>query len=575
MALSDSRLSAGTDPYATRPVERAASVRTLAYLALAASGMLALFLLSRPYGGIIHDARLYIGYALAALHPGSLGDDMVLADRGQSGFTVSPALLLLLVEALGSSLAAKLVSLAGLVLWFGAAAALMAGLAYGRTRWVMLIFVAVMPAYYAGYEIFSYAEAVAGPRPYGEAFVLLALALLAADWKFAALLPLLVAALLHPIMALPGVAVWFWLVAFDSQMRVVRPIAGIAAGLIGLAGLALAAALGISVAGRLFTAVDPTWRDILMTRSPYLFVTAWSFADWGRLIVQAVTVAIAASLLTGRARSLFIAAAVIGVGGVLVSLLFGDVLDSLLVMQVQPWRTTWLLAVFAAAGLGLCSVVLWQRGSLGRLTLAVLVLAWIELQLPLAAVSARSWLWRWPSCRFGLSLTFAGWRSLSGAPWLLCAFFFRPAPLCDDAVASKHALGCLGRLGADQGPQHACPTGVLPRRALGQRQRDRLDDGAYGFGFDCSRCDHASAVGRPAVLGEADRPLRTRSEARETACEPVRGGIVDRRWFRHLEPGGAAELGEPSARREQRLLAGAGLDLGSADQGLVGFKPGR
>jgi hypothetical protein len=97
-----------------------------------------------------------------------------------------------------------------------------------------------------------------------------------------------------------------------------------------------------------------------MTRSPYLFISAWPLTDWSRLIVQAVTLAIAASLVTGRARSMFIAVAAVALGGVLVSLLFGDVLGSLLVLQVQPWRATWLLAVFAAAGLGLCAVGLWR-----------------------------------------------------------------------------------------------------------------------------------------------------------------------------------------------------------------------
>jgi hypothetical protein len=360
----------------------------MACCAVAALGVLALFLLARPYSGILHDARLYVGYALAALHPGYLAEDMVLAEKGQSGFTVFPALLVFVVEMFGSSLGAKLVSLAALVLWLGAAAALVMTLSQGRTRWVMLIFVAVLPAHYACYEVFSYAEAMAVPRPFAEAFVLLALALLVAGRKLAALAPLAVAVLFHPIMALPGLAVWYWLTFFDAQERVARPVVGAVVGLVALAGLTLAALLGVAVADRLFTVVDPIWRDILMTRSPYLFMSAWPLTDWSRLIVQAVTLAIAASLVTGRARSMFIAVAAVALGGVLVSLLFGDVLGSLLVLQVQPWRATWLLAVFAAAGLGLCAVGLWRQGAPARTTLAVLVLAWIESDVPLPALAA-------------------------------------------------------------------------------------------------------------------------------------------------------------------------------------------
>jgi len=57
-------------------------------------------------------------------------------------------------------------------------------------------------------------------------------------------------------------------------------------------------------------------------------------------------------------------------------------------VQVQPWRATWLLAVFAAAGLGLCSVGLWKRGAVGRVRLAFLVLAWIVMHVPIAALGA-------------------------------------------------------------------------------------------------------------------------------------------------------------------------------------------
>ena len=61
---------------------------------------------------------------------------------------------------------------------------------------------------------------------------------------------------------------------------------------------------------------------------------------------------------------------------------------SLLVLQIQPWRALWLLAVFAAAGLGVCSLSLWQRDAAARVTLALLVLAWIENLVPPVAIVA-------------------------------------------------------------------------------------------------------------------------------------------------------------------------------------------
>jgi len=68
---------------------------------------------------------------------------------------------------------------------------------------------------------------------------------------------------------------------------------------------------------------------------------------------------------------------VVGLGGIAISAIFGDWLSSLLVVQVQPWRTAWLMAVAAGAmALGICAVELWRRGPSGRMVLALLALCW-------------------------------------------------------------------------------------------------------------------------------------------------------------------------------------------------------
>lgn len=413
MALSQPFPSA-----ASRGLSERHAWRAVIYAGVGAAGVLALFFLAHSYGGILHDERLYVGYALAALHPDSIGQDMILADDAQSGFTVFPAILVLMVEMFGSSLGAKLTALAGLVLWFGCAAALAASIAQGRTKWVILVFLAVLPGAYGGYAVFSFAEALAVPRPFAEAFVLLALALFASGRKFAAVAPLLLAALFHPIMALPGFAVWGWLILFDPRTRVTQPLLGFACVVLAAAGLMAAAALGAPMADRLFTIIDPAWREILIARTPYLFVSHWPFADWARFVVQLATVAIAASLVGANVRALFIAVAIVATGGMLVSLAFGDWLGSVLVVQVQPWRATWLLSVFAAAGLALCAMSLWRQGSAARVALAVLILAWIENDLPLVAILA--------AC-LALALTFlrrpeADFRRVSMVIWAVVAF---------------------------------------------------------------------------------------------------------------------------------------------------------
>jgi hypothetical protein len=56
---------------------------------------------------------------------------------------------------------------------------------------------------------------------------------------------------------------------------------------------------------------------------------------------------------------------------------------------MQPWRAAWLLSVFAAAGLALCSVKLWRGGPASQLALAFLYLAWIGIGIfPVALLAS-------------------------------------------------------------------------------------------------------------------------------------------------------------------------------------------
>jgi hypothetical protein len=432
-------------------------------------------------------------------------------------------------------------------------------MARGRTRWVILIFLAVLPAQYAGYEVFRYAEPLAVPRPFAEAFVLMALALYAAGRKVAGVVALLIAALFHPIMALPGVVVYAWLIFFDPRERVAKPIVGIACVVLAAACLAMAAALGLPVADRLVTVVDPAWREILDARSAYLFVSAWPIADWSRLIVQAVTVLIAASLATGRVRSLFSAVLCVAVGGVLASLLLGDAFQSLLIVQVQPWRATWLLAVFAAAGLALCAVGLWKRGSVSRLTLALLVLAWIESHVPAAAIVASV---------LALGLTFLplrpeiGLRGVSLVMWGVVAFC--AALVLGTRLYAFVLLATSAPDGAWVGLEGVRDFYLLsiPLCLLAALWAIAKPD----ICVTAATCAAAIVLVVFAALMWDDRNPRQIAidsfgpdPALRDLVSCARGrGPVDRQCLRHVEPSGETELGEPASGREQRLLALSG-----------------
>ncbi|NEU12636.1 hypothetical protein G3T14_10855 [Methylobacterium sp. BTF04] len=341
----------------------------------------ALFLLARPYTGISLDARLYIGRGLADLDPGGVGRDVMFLNDGQSGFSLYTIVLRHLVGWLGASTAAIALSLAGVAAWFAAAAVLAGRLARGRAKWAILVALAVLPAFYGYTEVLRAAEANAVPRPFAEAGVLLGLAALASGRRVLACAAIGLACLFHPIMGLAGVAVLgLFLVVADRRWLL--------AALLGAVGVAIAAALGLPLFGRLFTGIDPEWRAVLDAKSPILFPSLWPGEAWGRIALQTATLLIAATLVEGRARLLLVCGLLVGLGGLALTLLAGDRWASLLAVQAQPWRMLWLTVVLATAALAVCALALYRRGPGFQVVLALLTLGWMFLDAPVIASSA-------------------------------------------------------------------------------------------------------------------------------------------------------------------------------------------
>ncbi len=344
----------------------------------------ALWVACHPYPGIVGDSHIYLGRVLADLDPSGVGRDMIFVHDGQFKFTLFPLVMRSLVTHLGAWRAAEILAALACLSWFAAAYAFARQLVAGRALWLMLVFLCVLPHGY-GNHMFVPAEALAVPRPFAEAAVLASFAALIAGRMFLAIGFTLIGFALHPIMALPGLIV--------LTVMYVRDWRAVAVGVALILVLVLAAWAGLSLFGRLFVTVDPEWLDLLFKLDPYLFPTHWSLADFSPFAVQTATIAIAASLLMTVPRRLFLASLVVGLGGHVVAIIAGDILHNLLAIQVQTWRSAWLLAVMGQCAYALCAIRLstgeMQAGQ-RRATLALLTLGWfgnlsLFLALPVAA----------------------------------------------------------------------------------------------------------------------------------------------------------------------------------------------
>ncbi len=330
----------------------------------------ALWALTHPYQGIMGDAAVYMGRALADLDPSGVGRDMVFVNDGQSRFSLFPVILDHLVAAFGMQTTALSLALAAMAVWVAALCVLARQYVPARYIALVVIFVAVLPVNYGAPWRFAYSQIMAVPRPFAEALVLAALATLANRRTLSSFALLVGASLIHPLMALPGWAV-FALVLCGEDWRW-RAVCAAGAALV-LAG----AFLGAPLLHRLVMVMDPNLKAFAESRSALLFPTKWPVEFWGPVAVEAASLAIAASFFEGRRRTILIAAVFAGVGGIVAQALLGDMLSLLLVIQAQLWRMAWLLAAMGAFALAVAALKLWRQGPRGHIVLAVLAMAWL------------------------------------------------------------------------------------------------------------------------------------------------------------------------------------------------------
>lgn len=363
-------MSAFDADISSRPAERAAKPFA-ARFAVGAAALIALagfYALEHPWPGVIGDSKIYMGRALADLDPAGVGADLMFRLDGQSQFSLfTPAARWLLAH-LSLATAAALIAATGGALWFAGALAFARQIAPGRALAAAAIVFAA-PAFYGPYKLLSYAEALAEPRPVAEAFTLLALAVFLSGRLIPALALLGVAAAIHPIMALAGIAAIGLALCIEDRRWLLLAFGGALA-------LALAVALDAPIAGRLRVLVDPQWLALLMDRNAYLFPRFWKPEDLVLPAVQTVTILLAAARAGGRLKHLLYAGLAAGVLGVFVAWISDAVVPSLLLLQAQTWRMWWLTGCLAAFSLALCAIRYGEGAWRDRFALAMLAFAW-------------------------------------------------------------------------------------------------------------------------------------------------------------------------------------------------------
>ncbi|MFO1134668.1 MAG: hypothetical protein U1E30_05765 [Rhodoblastus sp.] len=329
----------------------------------------AFYALEHPFSGIVGDSKIYMGRALADLDPSGVGRDLMFRLDGQSQFSLFTPVARWFLGHFPLALVAATMAAAGGFLWFAGALAFARRATPGRALAAAAVVFAA-PAVYGPYRLLSYAEALAEPRPYAEAFTIFALAAFLGGRLVPALVLLAVAAALHPIMALAGVAAIGLALCVEDRRWLLLA-------LVGAVVLAGAVALDAPMAGRLRVFVDAQWLSLLTDRNAYLFPHLWKADDFILPAIQSVTILLAASRAEGRFKRLLYAGLATGAAGVFIAAIAGAFLPSLLVLQAQTWRMWWLAGFLSAFSLAFCAMRLGAGEAREKFALAMLGFAWV------------------------------------------------------------------------------------------------------------------------------------------------------------------------------------------------------
>lgn len=327
-------------------------------------------MLQHPFEGIAHDSVLYTFQALARLHPDTLGHDIFLRFGSQDQYTLFSPLYAAAIRLFGLEPAAAILTLLAHLLFFCSAWLLARRFMGTELALVAVGLLIVLPSGYGAYYVFTYTEEYLTPRQPAEAFVLAGLAAALAGRYGWGLVSSAVAMSLHPIMGCAGAVMLV-------SLRAVIPKPKLAMTAACLAFITVTCVAYLTPAGPL-ARMDDTWLQIIHRRSVFLFIRDWSADDWARTLLPLGVLAVAAIGPSARSVRVFSTAALItAVAGIALSLVGGDLLRIVVILQAQTWRWSWLAEVIAVLLLPLICRDCWKANALARVSALLLVAGWI------------------------------------------------------------------------------------------------------------------------------------------------------------------------------------------------------
>ncbi len=332
--------------------------------------LVVLWALMHHYQGFARDGELYAVQASARLNP-ALGADVYLANTSQDRYSVFSLLYASLIGVLGLQHAALLLFVLCTAGFLAAAWALAREVSSTDAAWLAVAMLISTTGFYGAYAIFHYSESYLTARSLGEALVVAALAAHFHGWRVLGLLTAVLALVVHPLMALPGLLllICLWLPIPKAAM-------GAAAGLLATLAVALIATYAPAPA-RLLTVIDPSWLEVVRERSHFLFLNSWAWSDWELHLRPLLCLTLSAIVIDDqRVRRLCVGALLVGGAGLGVALIAGAIGPVAILLQGQAWRWFWVTGFVSVLLLGPTALRMWRDAKCGPMCVTLLIAGW-------------------------------------------------------------------------------------------------------------------------------------------------------------------------------------------------------
>jgi hypothetical protein len=330
--------------------------------------LVALWLTVHRYPGIVNDAGIYALQALVRIHP-ALGADLYLQNGSQDNYTIFSPFYALTIRCLGLRTATLVLTSSFITCFLVAGWALARELYEKDVAWLAVVALILIPGAYGGAGVFHFNDGFLTARIPAQALIAAALVLQSRNMKMWAVSMAVAAFVIHPIMALPGILLLFFL-WLPTRIALIATAAGIAS--------VLAAALIAKAAPHadgLLGVMDQQWLEVVLERSHFLFLDHWTTADW-KLNAQPFVSLTLTALVIPSTRRICVAAMLVGALGLAVALTASAVSPMAIVVQGQAWRWVWIPTFLCIVLLAPTAVELWRNRQCGPLCTVLLIIGW-------------------------------------------------------------------------------------------------------------------------------------------------------------------------------------------------------